>query len=510
MLGSASNAERGHAVLYAVLLVPFAFLLTTIAVDISAWNATRDKLQQEADRLAFQGLGGLPDTAEVRTRVLQAAQGLIASGVEATVFFPDAASRSSVGVTLSSQYQPRFGLFSAIGSSDTFKIRRSGVAQLVPGDFVLIVADGSTLRPPLLPLANAAPGNFAFPAWGSAADWPASPYFQRVSPLNINEPNPLEWNWAKDWTNPDFQRWATQSCFNPVFTPLKFAAAGISEALMGYGVNRIGFMFTPGEQSNQGFRVLRHVHGQDDDAETYAGQIGGFPNVERILAGWGNYTEFTEFLGDGACVIFSDPLLSISSRYSFPTGTQPCSGDALLANTAENLSGYHHLSDNFSDCYANLGLSLRDAIYWDAAKLSLPGFSARPNIIASLRQAWTELTDDRTLALEHQKRGNLASNSLRQVLVLTDSLPDPDDADLQSLLDAFESRNIQVTVAAFVHEGLSAADAQELKNAAGGWKTLARDHPKVLRAILADDALSLQTQVVPQFLSSALHFALRT
>lgn len=509
MLGRTINAERGHAVLYAVLIVPFAFLLTTIAVDISAWNATRDKLQQEADRLAFQGLGGLPNMAEVQSRVQQAAQSLISAGVDVEVFVPSAPVRSSVEVTLTSKYQPRFGLFSTAALGNAFKIQRRGTAQLVPGDFVLIVADGATLRPPLVAQPPTSARPYSFPAWGAELDWPAAAYFNTVSAASVSIPNELSWDWWKDWENPDFNRWATQSCFNPVLSPLKFAAIGISEALLSYGVNRIGFMFTPGERSAQGFHVIRHVHGEDDDPALYQGQVGGFPESGRVAAGWSDYLELEQFLGDKACILFSDPFANISDRYAFTDDADSCNARAEPVLERNN-SHIHRLTQTFSRCYDHSGVTLREAIYWNAAKLPLPTFSARPNIIASLRQAWSELTDDRTLSVEKRKRGNLAHNSLRQILVLSDSLPNANDAELQQLLDNFQSRHIQVTVAAFMHEGLNAAAAQDLRNNFSGWQNLSLTYPKVLRTVLAEDPNALQTQIVPQFLSSALHFALRT
>ena len=497
------TAQSGTAALYAVLLLPFALLLAAAAVDVSGWNALRDKLQQQADRIAFEALSALPSFHEVSEHVRKAVNVPGLENVESSVFFPT--RRAAVGVTLRAAFRTRLDFLVRSFTKNAFRVERSSVAQIIPGDFVIIMSDGASLRPQPQPVSGS-PGTFELPAWGTAAQWPASQYFSCVSAPVVASANSLGWRWWNDWKKETFQRWATQSCFNPSFTPLKLAAIETSEMVLQSGTNRLAFLLTPGDSSGRGFRAIRHIHDEHDEPALYPGQRGGFPEDGKIRAQWNGYTDLERLLGDEACMMIAQPEAGLLSRYELPGeagGSASCSGPLKLPPCG----GRHSPAGHLSECYAAEELSLREAIYWDAAKLRVPGAQTDPDILSSLRQAWNELTDDRTLQSEAKVRGNFAASALRKVYVFSDFLPPVTD-EMSELLALYQSRGIGIVVFPFFHEGLTATEIGALQRSIADWKTLSRSNQTVRISELASTE-ELSSQAYAVVIGDAFQFALR-
>ena len=496
--------EVGTASLYAVFILPLAVLLAAVTTDISGWNALRDKLQQEADRVAFEALSGLPNLQAVEAYVQSSTSALNIQNVQSRVFYP-ARGNSSVGVTLSSKYRSHFDFLVRGWLKNAFKVERSSVAQLVPGDFVIIVSDGASLRPQPVPLPGAA-GSFELPSWGSPLDWPASSYFSCVAPPILTSPNELGWSWWNDWKKNSFRRWATQSCFNPSFTPLKLAAIELGENILRSGTNRLSVLLTPGDFSGRGFRALRHIHDEADQPSLYATQRGGFPTGGQTHAEWNDYTELERFLGNEVCMMISQPETDLMAQFELPKESESASCSRPMEFPP--CGGFHFASGHLTECYADGGLSLREAIYWDAAKLRVPGFESEPNVMAALRQSWNELTDERTIALEQSVRGNFANSALRKVYLFSDFLPRV-SGDITTLLNAYRARGIDVIIFPFFHEGLSSGEAARLESSASEWNELSRINSSV-QVVPLHSAEDLQSVALPRAVSDATQFALRS
>jgi hypothetical protein len=507
------HSENGHAALYVLLLLPIVVSFTVVAVDVSAWNALRDKLQQQADTLALQAANALPDTSRATAFIASAPAGIPGKNAQVEVFFPDSRN-AAVGVRIHASYEPAFAFFlSRNALHKAFTIERSAVAQVVPGDYALILADGASLRPPLLHSADGSSREFAL--WGSELDWPAADYFSCVQPERHPEPNVLQWPWWNDWNRPDFKRWATQSCFNPAFTPLKLGAIALSDALLRLGTNRLALIFTPGGTGPDGYRIARHIQSPD---QLLPGEQGGFPEpqAQRAQSSWGGYEELDQFLGDEVCMLISSPSSAFGDPYRLPydTARNPsCSEPLRFPSCSER----HHVSGHFSDCYLSRSLTIPEAIYWDAAKLSVPGFSAEPDIPAALHAAWNELlTAEGARAEEQRVRGNLALHAVRHVTVLSDHLPDlaSGSPSLEQILDLYRSAHIDLALVLYHHQGLSPAAATLLETRKQQLEALlsqqrAAGAEQHVRIFEASDPQQLQQEILPQLASLNREIALK-
>lgn len=503
--------EGGHAALYTLLLLPVALSLSAIAVDVSGWNSFRDALQQEADRIAFQAANALPDRLAAESYVEAAAAGITLDGANAAEILGSATS-SSVTVRVRARYEPKLDVL-GIARPEAYAVERESVAQLVPEDVVLIMADGGTLRPRLLSAGTGA-GVFRFESWGSQVEWPSSQYFRCVSPPILTEENALSWDWWNDWNREDFRRWATQACFNPIFTPMKLAGIEIAEAILASRTNRLALVFTPGS-SNGGARTARHIRGESAGPSAPAGEIGGFASESQPRSAWGGYLELERFLGDEVCFLLSDPVSAFSLRYHVDgIGEQSAECGPPLARPA--CGGLHRAEGHLSECYRSNSLAIREAIYWDAAKLPLPTFSAEPDVVASLKVAWTELLglpDEATRAEELSVRGNLALSSKRRVILLVDRLPELEAGEptLADILDAFQAQHIELMIVAFEHEGLSTSERAELRARAAAidsWEPRSGGASRV-RVEIADGPEDLRSRIAPHLAFERREIALR-
>src|SRR5690606_27673995 len=119
-----------------------------------------------------------------------------------------------------------------------FETRQSVEVNLVPGDFVIIVSDSASLKPS------------PFNTWGSSVSWPASEYFNfSLAPLADIETGEQKYT-STQWQELNFRRWATQQCFNPIFSPIKIGAALLAERLQKIKSNKVGLLFSPGSIIN--------------------------------------------------------------------------------------------------------------------------------------------------------------------------------------------------------------------------------------------------------------------
>ena len=289
--------EKGHISLYALVVLPIVCSFAVLAVDVSNYQALRDRAQEAADRIALQAAKALPD--------ISAARGIITESVKKESLLEldsDNApliTSSRITLALSGSVSSSFDVF--LPASKIFSVQESAEVVVAPSDVVVILADAQSLRPP------------AGESWGDGSTWPPSKYFNFV-----RKPNPVSvpadeyigeevyWkNWRDSWESSEYRRWATQSCYNPVYSSLKFAAISVLDVLNAVSNYRTSLIFSPSEDRNRQYAVSREL------------SFNASAEIDAP-ARWFNYFEKIDFVSDEACALFADPQTSDQLRYQLP------------------------------------------------------------------------------------------------------------------------------------------------------------------------------------------------
>lgn len=498
-------SQKGNISLYAIFFLPIVLLSTFLTIDISGWNSLRNSLQLEADNLALQAGYGLPDKNKAKDLINLAIAKNKGLKLKADIFFPTN-DNSTLGIRLSTKYLSTFSSFVNSLSDTAFSISKESIVQVVPTDYVLILVDGNSLRPRLTDLGNS---NFLMDSpWGEEEQWPASNYFNCAIKPNIN--NNTGWKWWESWNDQNFRRWATQSCFNPVLTPLKLATISLVDSLSQIRTNRLSLLFSPGEVSNLGFSVGRHLRSSLEGNNSKGGFFS--EKLTSAEAYWKNYLELERFLGDEMCMIFSNPESALDSNYqlysnSAETETNPSCPSALKFPPC---GSYHQPTEHFNECYLEQSLLLREAIYWHAAKSKTETFPAEVNLTASLEQALIELTatnNPNDLEDDKRVRGNIAYSNLRKILIFTDALPNVEDLtnNFQNIIRQLENNNINLIIIVFSHQGLNANESNILQTNFAKLKNLKTKS----QLFYTSKPEELQTKLIPQIINLGRTFALK-
>ncbi len=428
---------------YLFAMVPVAFGLLILAVDVSRWNSLRDFAQREADRMAFQAAQLLPaDTSEAEAflRQFQPADSPFSVQVDPL----ELSGNDRVAVTLGADYVPVFSsLLSALMGSRTearqFHVERRGIVQIVPTDIMLVVADGQSLRPAV-----------GAPSWGDSPSWPAAEWWS-CSP----QPPPATGD----------ERWATQSCFNPVLSRLKLATIGMVDTFAAVKSNRLGLVFTPGNTTGLNYQFSRFI----------SGSPGGFSDrhVATPESEWLNYAEEGN-LGNELCVVMSAgpwssryALASVSSPYGFQYAESSSQEVLDFPQCDLTSTPYGRLNPDYR---ANT-LRLREMIYWNAAKR---GFDA--DVTTAVEQAIVALLPQGDEAAARQVRGELAIKPRRLLIVVADSLPEPQGARWQRISESLQQAQIELVLVPFEHTvygGMSSGDLAALRQRVTQFQELA-------------------------------------
>jgi hypothetical protein len=443
----ATNADSGNIAFYLVAVFPLVITFSVLAVDLSAWSALQDEIQREADRLAFQATQLLPNREHALGFVLSEAERSKKYQIEDSSLFNEdfATSNAVVTIALRSDYKASFDIFlRPLGLEQLFQVVRSSSAQLVPTDYVIILPDGHSLRP-----------HYGVSPWGSAAKWPAAVYWTCSGHPPANPHDDVSQN---IWNRNELERWATQACFNPVLSQLKIAAINLVDAIGAPDTNRVGLIFTPGDASNRGYVIARHVHAnlQNDGNSHINNQIGGFVSSgSGAQAKWIDYEEIGSRLGNELCILFSQNTpYSLSNTLSF-YGLQMESTSSCNQVLSTGICSHTSPFGLVNHCYLTNSLQLREAIYWNMAKLPISFenliFDAEPNIILAIEAALAELTYARGHAQEKEIRGNIATQSQRKIIILTDNVPSITDTRSQELIASLAQANIKLVLVGFHH-----------------------------------------------------------
>jgi len=226
--------EKGHALFYVLIILPILTTLSIIIFDISQWLGTRNALQAQVDRIATLASRSLPNTELAESQIREITSSL--SGIKISSDDPFVISANEVRFTLQARNVALFDflLESAGLPAIVFESKLEARVQILPGDYVIILSDSASLRPK------------PYEPWGNAQQWPASSYVNfSLPPLESNDKTPPDYSRAL-WGQDDFRRWATQQCFNPIFSPMKLAAAILADNLQKAANNRVTALFSPG------------------------------------------------------------------------------------------------------------------------------------------------------------------------------------------------------------------------------------------------------------------------
>lgn len=489
------QSERGNIVLYALVLLPVVLSLSVLAVDVSSFQALKEKAQQEADRIALQAVHALPDKAEAERIIRSASADLtdlhLASGEDERQLY--SIGTATVSLTLEGRVNAFFDFFirRAGHGPQTFVLREASEAQMVPADTVIILADAASLRP--LP----------YESWGEGGSWPASKLFNFISEPEIRAVAPGQETpaWVLQWAAGKYQRWVTQSCFNPVYSPLKLAAIGLIDLLGAVDTNRISLVFSPSERTSAGFSVARTL---------------SFPGEEPDAEGeWSSYFEPETFISDEACLYFSDPEASDDYTYRLPL---PPAGFGLAheANacgerysaTPWGASWYPY--GRLSPCFTSSALTLRELVYSHAAR-SIGHGADGVDLIQAANQGIVQLVSDTTARAEdaRRRRGNLAAAPLRSIIVLADTVPDVGSAAFAELKRRLEQTKTKASFIVFMPQNIAGyrnpAEQRCLEMA-----RLLGDPEGTVSVFAAANAEELTRTIMPQIVGSSRYYAIRS
>ncbi len=439
-LRQCSKNQRGNATLFVLAIVPLALSMSVLAVDVSRFQSLRERAQKEADRIALQAAKALPDQSlahDIVRRNVEAIADLTiaknATGEE--LLFTDP---HSITVGLAGSSEAVFDSF--LPQEQFFSFQEIATAARVPQDLVIIMADGHSLRPT------------ARESWGASIDWPASGYFRFVSnprpqgiPAAVTAEEGVYWpHWWNEWESEGYQRWATQSCFNPIFSSLKLATISLLDRVSAFSNSRAALIFSPGDDARLGYAVSR--------------KLSLFQPM-RAEARWFSTMELQTFFGDETCLLFSHPQTSADSRYQSPQRAEHSPSLVRVANRCADIfrttgwGGLWYPSGHLEDCFLEEKLSLREAVYYRASRSTeLPVDGS--HILAALDEAVAELAAQPN-ADEYTVRGNLALTPVRKIVILTDSLPRADSEGFQRIHSQIKSLQAHVLVVSFRHSGLS-------------------------------------------------------
>jgi hypothetical protein len=482
------SAQDGTIVFYVLFVLPVAMALLIIVVDISAWQSLREEAQSEADRIALQVAQHLPYKDEVVASLREL-------GVKYNAF---AASRgSSLRVRTStldedvSGFQVRVALEGVrtsfldyfltlfTGESAVFSVLQESQARLSPVDAVLIFSDALSMRPGIPPGVPEIHQGEA--TWGDPFDWPASEYFAFV-PLPQLRPSPApeapvgwpRWWQSDQFNSSEYQRWATQLCYNPVFSPLKFASIMITDTFGASPLNRIGVMASPGDQAGGvGFTSIKRMTFDED------------------IPVWSNFFESSVGNCDEACVMYAADSLRYRLPPSFSGIPTYSHCDVVIAHSpfGDPLGHYPNpFQTKLSGCFVGGGATLREVLYYRSVRPNVHEVDAL-NIARALRTGISSLIEEEKRTGEEFRslRGNLAGVSSRIVFLLSDALPPSSHAEVTDLLTLVgEDPRLKLYVLAYLHQGLTGDETNILGARTGQYQAF----PGVNAVLVNEETLS--------------------
>ena len=161
-----------------------------------------------------------------------------------------------------------------------------------------------------------------------------------------------------------------------------------------------------------------------------------------------------------------------------------------------------------SRCYTQSRLSLREAVYYHAARAQ-PHEAKGENLLSAIDAAFVQLYKQNTAvsAIEKEQRGNLSRSPIRQIIVLGDALPDTSAPGFLETIQRLELNKVGLVFALYRHEYLSDSQSDLLRGRAAAIRELNLEQVEVLDA---DSAEELRNEIVPQLISLSRDYVIRS
>lgn len=492
-------AESGNVTFFLAVVLPVLLTLTVLLIDVSGYYSHRSLSQDLIDSIVTQASKALPDRDAARALIhseLALHPGLsISSGADGERLRIDS---SGISLSVSGSYTASFAGFLPRVNGEPLKFRYSHAssARVVPNDYVFVIADGSSLRPP------------SHSAWGDSGQWAASKYWNFV--YNPNPDNlasltePLFWAaWDGEWESDSFRRWATQHCFNPALSAVKLAAISLIDVFGASEQSRIGLVHTPGNDNALGYAVTRSL---------------AFPSQDgtKRHAAWANYFEKESFTSDELCSFIASSAISDEMRYSLEDVSQGYG----LASGATKRCELPGTGDVWGKVHFPLGklsaecldsVSLRQAVYWRASR-QYSHMVDGANILLAIDQAYQQLLLANSVLSDideaRARRGNLSAISGKNIIAITDWLFEAGSQKVMSLLDNLKSTNVNLIFVTLIHPGLAEDKRSELSRRYALLQAYAEDFANV-NLYLANSPEELTRKVIPFILATNRQVVIR-
>ena len=437
--------ERGETLFYTLVGIPILFGFCMLSLDLGSWQSQRQYLQKEADRIVLHAAQFLPDEESSREYLAQEVS-LLKELSDNNLKHQVKSNTSRIDLSLSSETATFFDIFlqAKTKKKTLLSARASSSAAVIPSDYVLVVSDAASMRP------------VAHKTWGDEDDWPESSYFKLASAPLLSSVDDQEGSnywpgwWKEDFEIKSFKRWATQQCYNPNYSALKFAAISLIDRFLREKTSRLSLLFTPGDSENGiGFSLARDLKFNYEVGSQY----------------WSRYYKEMSATSDEACVYFSDQKTARDGYYRFPqqlrdvsTGATEVCEQIFEATPLED--GYGHLPDpslnRLSSCFTSSGIGLQEIVYYHAAR-SHNHESDAGNIVNTVSAAIFQLAEDSEENLEfvESQRGNLASRAKKEIIVIVDDLPSVANIEFSEMLKNISKfPRLSLSYIVFAHDGL--------------------------------------------------------
>lgn len=176
-----------------------------------------------------------------------------------------------------------------------------------------------------------------------------------------------------------------------------------------------------------------------------------------------------------------------------------------------NYSGWGDIyfpAGRLSPCFRDESISLREAIYFRAARDKTHSLGGE-NMIAAINEAFLQLVqaNQSELTALAAVRGNISSQSYRKIILLSEQIPDPELPSFGQLLARLSSNNIQLILIPFAHENLKQSEVDLLNSRLETLRSLSAKNVAIYRA---DTAEELAETVIPQVTSFKREYAVRS
>lgn len=417
--------ERGGIAATLLMFIPATSLLIAVLLDISGWFLMREECQLRVDIAALVAAQQLPDQSAVRRVFTQLLADQTDVGIETTA--------TGIRVTVAWQYVPPVSS-RLLRIPRPFRIGLNSEVEVVPRDYILVVADGAQLRPSWYQRAD---GVYALEQpWGAEQPDDAAHILHCLAAPQLPH-TPIPWSTA--WSDREVRRWLLQACRNPVLSSLKEAALAAVIEASAFDINRIALIFTPGS-APQGATLVRPLLGVSAQFVSDGPPQGTWiPSLSSDLT-----------VSDEICALFTA---------NEPHQTEGCP----LFDTPPRCGDAYRAFGIVSECHRARHFTIAEAISWHAIRNDTDR-DVTPNLLAALAFAERELaTAPSTTKLSElrARRPTYWHTPAPVVLVLSDTLPAP--GLLRAQLAKLIQRGASILLIAFVHQGLSPSAAKLLQ-----------------------------------------------